>query len=57
MGEGDGCEERVESISRTKISVKLLIQLVREILNLSGKCQGKVMEMSEISVCGNHIPF
>ena len=34
--------------------VKLLIQLVKETLHLSGKCQGKVMEMSEISGCGNH---
>ena len=56
MGEGDGCEGRVESIIRTKIC---------EIVNSVGqgnftfvrKCQGKVMEMSEISGCGNHIPF
>ena len=46
MGEGDGCEGRVESIIRTKIC---------EIVNSVG--QGKVMEMAEISGCGNHIPF
>jgi len=34
--------------------VKLLIQLVGEILNLSGKSQGNVMDISEISGCGNH---
>ena len=54
MGEGDGCEGRVESIIRTKIC---------EIVNSVGHegkfyiCQENVREMSEISGCGNHIPF
>ena len=56
MGEGMAVRGGLSPFSGLKF-VKLLIQLVREILHLSGKCQGKVMEMSEISGCGNHIPF
>ena len=56
MGEGMAVREGLSPFSGLKF-VKLLIQLVREILHLSGKSQGKVMEMSEISGCGNHTPF
>ena len=56
MGGEDGCEGRLEAIIRTNLCMKLLIQLVGEILHLSGKSQGKVREFqTPMAVATMHI--